>query len=68
MFLAAPAPVAIICGRDVPRDVLPDFVVYDLVDGEYVAATTLKTRTALSLGALERSMSGSPAASMGSDS
>lgn len=56
MFLAAPAPVAIVCGRDIPRDVLPDVVVHGLIDGEYIAASILKTRTALSVGALRRPM------------
>ena len=43
-FLAAPAPVVLICGRDVLRDVVPRVVVHDLVDGEYVPATVLETR------------------------
>jgi len=54
LFLAAPAPVAIMCGRDIARDVVPDVVVHDLVEGEYVAASILKTKTARSLGAVER--------------
>jgi hypothetical protein len=44
-FLAVPAPVALICGRDVLRDVVPRVVVHDLVDGEYVAVTVLETRS-----------------------
>jgi hypothetical protein len=45
-FLAVPTPVALICGRDVLRDVVPRVVVHDLVDGEYVVATVLETRGA----------------------
>lgn len=45
LFVAAAAPIAIICGRDVLRDVVPDVVVHDLVDGEYKPATVLKTKT-----------------------
>lgn len=44
-FLAVPAPIAVMCGRDVLRDVVPDVVVHDLVNGAYVAVATLKTRT-----------------------
>jgi hypothetical protein len=54
LFLAVPAPVAIMCGRDITRDVVPDVAIYDLVGGEYVAASILKTKTAPSLGAVER--------------
>lgn len=41
-FLAVPAPVAVICGRDLLKDVHPELVLYDLVDGEYRRAFTLK--------------------------
>ena len=44
-FLGVPAPAALICGRDVLRDVVPRVVVFDLVDGAYVPATVLETRT-----------------------
>lgn len=45
-FLAVPAPIALLCGRDVLRDVVPRVVVHDLVGGEYVPATVLETLTA----------------------
>ncbi len=41
-FLAVPTPIAVICGRDLLKDVHPDLVLYDLVDGEYRRAFTLK--------------------------
>jgi hypothetical protein len=44
-FLATPAPVAVICGRDVLRDVLRRVVIHDLDEtGEYVAAHVLERR------------------------
>jgi hypothetical protein len=45
LFLAAPAPVAIICGRDIQCDVVPEVAVFDLVESEYVLAITIDTRT-----------------------
>jgi hypothetical protein len=45
LFVAAASPIAIICGRDILRDVVPDVVVHDLIDGEYKPATVLKTKT-----------------------
>lgn len=56
IFPAVPAPVAITIGRDIGRDVVPDVNVYDLVDGEYVVASVLKTKTPISLGMVERAM------------
>lgn len=50
LFIAGPAPIAIICGRDIARDIVPNVVIYDLADGEYVAAGGLTTRTSISLG------------------
>ncbi|MBV8756315.1 MAG: SAVED domain-containing protein, partial [Deltaproteobacteria bacterium] len=54
LFLAAPAPVAFIAGRDVARDVVPDVVIHDLVNGQYVAVSVLKTRTAVAFAPSER--------------
>lgn len=56
MFPAVPAPVAITIGRDIGRDVVPDVSLYDLVDGEYVVASVLKTKTPIALGMVERAM------------
>lgn len=56
VFPAVPAPVAVIIGRDIGRDVVPDATLYDLVDGEYVAASALKTKTPIALGVTDRSM------------
>lgn len=41
-FLAAPAPIAVICGRDLQKDVPPALALYDLIDGEYRRAFTLQ--------------------------
>jgi hypothetical protein len=44
-FMATPAPVAVICGRDVLRDVLRRVVIHDLdAAGEYVPAHVLERR------------------------
>ncbi len=40
-FLAVPAPVAVICGRELLRDVAPKVVIHDLVNGEYQPTITL---------------------------
>jgi hypothetical protein len=41
-FLAVPAPIAIVCGRDLQSDVFPTVVLHDLVDDEYRVAFTLR--------------------------
>jgi hypothetical protein len=40
-FLAVPAPIAILCGRDLQNDVPPTLALYELVEGEYHRAFTL---------------------------
>ncbi len=42
LFLAAPAPAAIVCGQEVLRDVTPDILVYDRVGEEYKPTITIK--------------------------
>jgi len=54
LFLAAPAPVAFIAGRDVARDVVPNIVIHDLVNGQYVASSVLKTKTSSAFAPSER--------------
>jgi len=40
-FLAVPAPIAVICGRDIQKDIPPALVLYDLGESEYRKAFTL---------------------------
>jgi hypothetical protein len=40
-FLAAPAPIAVICGRDLQKDVPLVLALFDIVDNEYRNAFTL---------------------------
>jgi SMODS-associated and fused to various effectors sensor domain len=41
-FLAVPAPIAIICGRDLQKGISPVIVLHELVDDEYHVAFALK--------------------------
>jgi len=40
-YLAVPPPMAVVCGRDVLRDVVPPIVVHDWTDDGYAPALTL---------------------------
>lgn len=39
--LAVPAPIAVICGRDLQKDIAPQLVLFDIEDRQYRKAFTL---------------------------